>query len=196
MRVTTWRATSPFHTSPSCGPTDTRPRDGLRPTRPHSLDGMRIDPPPSPACATGTSPAATAAAEPPLEPPGPRVGSHGLRVAPYACGSVVGLQPELGRVGLADDHEAGAFELVEEVGAVGRGVADLLEQLVAEVERRAGELAVEVLHDHRHAGERPRRTGAAARVRARSNSGWITALISGFDGLDARDRGVDELGRR
>ena len=95
-RATTWRATSPFHTSPSCGPTDTRPRDGLRPTRPHSLDGMRIEPPPSPAWPTGTSPAATAAADPPLEPPVPRVGSHGLRVAPYACGSVVVCSPNSG----------------------------------------------------------------------------------------------------
>jgi len=31
--------------------------------------GMRIDPPPSLACAIGTIPAATAAAEPPLDPP-------------------------------------------------------------------------------------------------------------------------------
>src|SRR2546427_5949608 len=55
------------------------PRDGFKPTSPHSLDGMRIEPPPSLACATGTRPAATAAAEPPLEPPGERLVSQGLR---------------------------------------------------------------------------------------------------------------------
>ena len=43
---------------------------------------MRIEPPPSAAGAIGTRPAATAAAEPPLEPPGLRCGSQGLRVTP------------------------------------------------------------------------------------------------------------------
>ena len=50
-RVSTWRTTSPDHDSPSSGPSDTRPRVGLSPNRPHMLAGMRIDPPPSPACA-------------------------------------------------------------------------------------------------------------------------------------------------
>jgi hypothetical protein len=43
---------------------------------------MRIDPPPSLPWAIGTTPAATAAAEPPLDPPEVRSRSHGLRVAP------------------------------------------------------------------------------------------------------------------
>ena len=60
------------------------------------LAGMRIDPPPSLACATGTMPAATAAALPPLEPPEERVVSHGLRVGPWARGSVVGRRPSSG----------------------------------------------------------------------------------------------------
>ena len=58
---------------------------------------MRIDPPPSLPCATGTSPAATATAEPPDEPPGVRLVSHGLRVAPEWRGSVVGRIPNSGR---------------------------------------------------------------------------------------------------
>ena len=37
---------------------------------------------------TGASPAATAAAAPPLEPPGMRSGAQGLRVGPYAECSV------------------------------------------------------------------------------------------------------------
>ena len=57
---------------------------------------MRIEPPPSLACANGTIPEATAAAAPPLEPPGVRVRSHGLRVAPHATGSVVGTLPSSG----------------------------------------------------------------------------------------------------
>ena len=68
--------------SPNSGASDTRPRDGLRPTSPQHEAGMRIEPPPSFAWAIGTSPAATAAAEPPLDPPVERVVSQGLRVGP------------------------------------------------------------------------------------------------------------------
>ena len=57
---------------------------------------MRIEPPPSLACAAGTMPAATAAAEPPLEPPGESAGSHGLRVGPYSADSVTGSRPNSG----------------------------------------------------------------------------------------------------
>ena len=60
------------------------------------LAGIRIEPPPSPACATGTIPLATAAADPPLEPPALRVTSHGLRVGPCASGSAVGISPNSG----------------------------------------------------------------------------------------------------
>ena len=49
---------------------------------------MRIDPPPSLACAIGAMPAATAAADPPLEPPGVRCSSHGFFVGPNAEFSV------------------------------------------------------------------------------------------------------------
>ena len=58
---------------------------------------MRVEPPPSLACAIGIMPAATAAAAPPDEPPVVRVGSHGLRVAPNRRGSVVGTMPNSGR---------------------------------------------------------------------------------------------------
>ena len=81
-RDTTSSHVRPPITSPNSGPDDTRARVGLRPTSPHSLAGMRIEPPPSLAWPIGTSPAATAAADPPLEPPVERVVSHGLRVGP------------------------------------------------------------------------------------------------------------------
>ena len=61
------------------GALDTRPRVGLIPNSPHTLDGMRIDPPPSLPWAAGASPAATAAAAPPLDPPADRLRSHGVR---------------------------------------------------------------------------------------------------------------------
>ena len=41
-------------------------------------------------------PLATAAAEPPLEPPLLCARFHGLCVGPYACGSVVGISPNSG----------------------------------------------------------------------------------------------------
>ena len=54
---------------------------------------MRIEPPPSEPCASVPMPAASAAAAPPLDPPGVRVSSYGLRVAPNRRFSVVGRAP-------------------------------------------------------------------------------------------------------
>ena len=51
---------------------------------PHSAAGWRIDPPVSVPNAHGASPAATAAALPPDEPPGTRARSHGLSTGPNA----------------------------------------------------------------------------------------------------------------
>jgi hypothetical protein len=57
---------------------------------------MRIDPPPSPAPAIGTIPAATAEADPPDEPPLLCFKFHGFRHAPQASGSVIPLIPNSG----------------------------------------------------------------------------------------------------
>ncbi len=81
-RETHSSAVRPDMMSPISGPSLIRCRLGLRPTRPQLAAGMRIEPPPSLACAIGTMPAATAAAEPPLEPPALRPRSQGLRVGP------------------------------------------------------------------------------------------------------------------
>src|ERR1700674_3668518 len=67
---------------------DTRPYVGFRPTIPHSEAGCRIDPPVSDPSPIEVIPAATATAEPPLEPPGMRVGSRGLGEGPNAEFSV------------------------------------------------------------------------------------------------------------
>ena len=64
------------------------PYVGRRPTLPQSADGCLIEPPVSEPSAHGASPAVTAAALPPPEPPGTRVGSHGLCVGPNALFSV------------------------------------------------------------------------------------------------------------
>ncbi len=57
---------------------------------------MRIEPPPSVPCAIGQSPAAVAAAAPPLEPPGVRDVSHGLRQTPLSSDSVIAIVPNSG----------------------------------------------------------------------------------------------------
>ena len=46
-----------------------RPRVGFRPNSPQHDAGIRIEPPPSLACAAGTMRVATAADDPPLDPP-------------------------------------------------------------------------------------------------------------------------------
>ena len=55
--------------------------EALIPTSPQKEAGMRTEPPPSLPIASGPTPAATAAPEPALEPPGERSVFHGLRVA-------------------------------------------------------------------------------------------------------------------
>src|SRR5215469_15695040 len=82
--------------SPKSGPSGFRARVGFRPKSPQHDAGMRIEPPPSFACAIGTIPAATAAAEPPLEPPVDLDRSHGLRAGPNKRGSVVASNPNSG----------------------------------------------------------------------------------------------------
>src|SRR6185295_18992962 len=89
--------------TPSCAPAParvspigarlTRPRDGFSPNRPHRAAGIRIEPPPSVACAIGRPRAATIEAEPPDEPPGDSPLRQGLSVAPPNAGSVVGARP-------------------------------------------------------------------------------------------------------
>src|SRR5215208_2992943 len=63
-------------------PGSSRPRDAFKPNSPQWEAGIRIDPPPSVPCASGTMPAATHAAEPPLDPPGLYARFHGLLVGP------------------------------------------------------------------------------------------------------------------
>ncbi len=68
-----------------CGvgpPPGIRPSDGFIPDSPQQADGRRIEPPPSDPVAKGTMPAASAAAEPPDDPPGPCPVSNGLAVGP------------------------------------------------------------------------------------------------------------------
>src|SRR5690348_9187907 len=68
---------------------DTAPYVGLTPTVPVTAAGWRMDPPVSVPMASGAWKEARAADEPPPEPPGILVRSHGLPVGPYALFSVL-----------------------------------------------------------------------------------------------------------
>ena len=95
----TVRASGPAVLSPYVSPRgagETRPREGLRPKRPQHEAGMRIEPPPSDACAIGARPATTAAAAPPLDPPGVWSGFQGLRQMPLRSDSVTAVMPNSG----------------------------------------------------------------------------------------------------
>ena len=89
----------------------TRPYVGFMPTTPQSAAGLRIDPDVSPPVAAITSPAASAAPDPLLDPPGVRERSHGL-VASANSPPPTGLPPNenSGRLNLPDEHAAGRFQ--------------------------------------------------------------------------------------
>ena len=70
-----------------------RKRVGFMPTRPQQEAGIRIEPPPSFACAIGTTPAATKAADPALEAPEVWSGFHGLRTGSSSMNSAAPEKP-------------------------------------------------------------------------------------------------------
>src|SRR5690606_8351705 len=73
-----------------------RPRLGFSPKSPQQDAGMRIEPPPSVAWASGTMPEATAAAAPPDEPPDECSRFHGLRQGLRNRDAVVASRPNSG----------------------------------------------------------------------------------------------------
>src|SRR6476620_3938354 len=68
------------------------------PTTPLQAAGIRVEPPPSVAIASGAIPLATATAAPPLEPPLERASLQALRVRPNNGESVRHLVPNYGVV--------------------------------------------------------------------------------------------------
>ena len=90
------------------------------PLTPTKDAGWRIEPPVSVPVAAGARHAATAAAEPPELPPG--TARDVPRVLHRAEGRVLVRRAhrELVHVGLAEEHRAGAIELLDHVRVVGR----------------------------------------------------------------------------
>nr|WP_257818613.1 hypothetical protein [Phenylobacterium sp. J367] len=81
VRLTTWCTEKPSAPSET-SQIGVRSRVIFMPTRPQLAAGMRIEPRPSLAWASGTRPAATAEAAPPDEPPAIWSGFQGLRQEP------------------------------------------------------------------------------------------------------------------
>ena len=139
-------------------------------------------------------PAATAAAEPPLLPPGVRVGSHGLRVGPV--GRVLGgrAHRELVEVRLADDDRAGRLEARHHGRGIGRH--EPAQHARRGGGRDAGRAQV-VLERERHAEQRRRAAGRVARVASMARAAFEGALVDhGVEGADARLLGLDARERR
>src|SRR5699024_9805142 len=80
---------APCQFLPTPGPTGVRPRVGFNPTSPLNEAGIRMEPPPSLAPAIGTTPDATSAAAPPLEPPGAKFLFQAFLVGPHNFDSVI-----------------------------------------------------------------------------------------------------------
>src|SRR5882672_11597647 len=96
LMLTTWPQENPPQPSPRSGPSGLRARLGFRPNTPEAEAGIRIQPPPSLACAIGRMRAATAAAAPPDDPPEEWSRFQGFRVGPNSRDSVVGIKPNSG----------------------------------------------------------------------------------------------------
>ena len=102
---------------------------------------------------------------------------------------------ELGGVGLADDDEACALELRDEVRVLRDLVAGVLQRLDAARVERTTNRGAEILDQDRHAAERAGRRGLGIGARLiveRDDHGAELRVVL----LDARDRKVHELARR
>ena len=171
-------------TSPILGPSGLRPRVGLRPTRPQHEAGMRIEPPPSLACASGTMPAATAAAmpeEPPVE--STETFRDGQRARSFDF--VSGRAPNSGTLVLPSGMRPAAWKRTTSVELKGEGTAGTKRQ-----PSRFGQPFLNPrmsFSKHRYAGERTRKFSLRR----------CTRLIKGLkdDGVKLRIVPLDPLYR-
>src|SRR4051794_26461499 len=158
VRDTTPLVDRPLSGSLLAGLNGIRPRPALSPTKPVQAAGMRIEPPPSLAAATGMIRAATAAAAPPEDPPGVRSRSHGLRVGPNSSASVTPFEPNSGVVVFREDLQPGIAPPLDDHAGLPGGTAG--QRAASRGRRNSLDVLVEVLEQERHPGERAgERTG-------------------------------------
>src|SRR6185369_13542090 len=163
------------------GRLDVRPRDGLSPTTPHQAAGSRIEPPMSLACAAGTSPAATAAAAPPLDPAVERLVSHGFLHAPKAIGWVVGWQPNSGSAVLPIVTTPAARKRAPKMVSEGARQSSDCNSPLPMYSGRPARQAPTSLSKNGTPWNGPRGSaGSAAMARPTSGNGTTTAFSTGF----------------
>ena len=134
-----------------------RPALGLKPTTPQKDAGRSTEPLVCVPTASGTMPAATAAAEPLDDPPGVCAGLCGLRVGPGRVGG------QLGGHGLAHHQRAGALQALHQQRVHRRLAAGV--QHGAVLRGQVGGVD-DVLQAHRHAVQRAALAGAASAASA------------------------------
>ena len=171
------------------GPSVIRPCVGFSPTSPHADAGMRIDPPPSLACAIGTMPG------------GDGCRGAAARAARRAGGvpRVAGRPPrerlggrhaaELGAVRPPGGDEAGGAEPADQRGVGRRDERGLLQRAVAVADRLAGVRGPQVLQQERHAAER-----AVGQVAGGGLAGVVEPADD--DGVELRVDRLDPFDRR
>ena len=150
---------------------------------PHIAAGCRIDPPVSDPSASGVMPAATATADPPLDPPGMRSSAQGLRDGPNAEFSVDDPIANSSQLVLPTMTAPAACEPRHDRGVVGRdeGFEDARRRRRPQAAR-----ADVVLERHRHAGQR----GVAKPVAVAIDLGRAGERLLGRHGVERVQRRV------
>ena len=134
---------------------------GLWPYTPQKCAGTRIDPPMSLPTGRYVSPAASAAASPPLEPPAVRATFHGLFVRPNTALSLCQYARPFRRVRLPEDHRAGRAIALDDRRIARRNMGGELGRAGGRLHSRGLE---RVLDRARHAVERAPPLAARARL--------------------------------
>ena len=175
------------------------PRVPRSPASAWCAEGMRIDPQVSLPMPKAPKLAATAAPVPPLDPPGLRSGSYGLRVWPPREAIVVIPRANSMHVGLAEEDCARLAETPHLGGVVGRHRGRKGDR--AGRRGHVGGVVVVLHHDRNPVQRAPHRARGALRVELRRAlprprvdgdnriDGW--ALL--VEGRDARQVAVDEI---
>ena len=142
----------------------------------------------------GTIPEATAAADPPLEPPGVRLVSHGLRVTPNRADSHVGSVPNSGVFVLPRNTRPGPPQSHGQLLIVARDV-------VAQEARSLREphplpFDGEVLEQVGDAGEWPAGQATVNRIERPLELAGDDGVEQWIEPFDPRDRRLDQFDRR
>ena len=184
----------PSEESPSSGAAEIRPRAGFRPTSPQQAAGIRIEPPPSLPCATGTIPDATAAAAAAGRAAGgalqiPRVArrTEEPRLADRQ-------DPVLGQRRRAHDHEPRLAQAPHDVVVVGRDEVFHQRAAVGEPQAFNARLFLIAIGTPANGRSSPGSTSSAA-ASARSASTSTNAFSCGLSSSIRAKRDLDQLAR-